>query len=216
MTSRVAVLVTLASLAHAVAAGVAAQTRVTGGIGVTGGLVSVERQLSTATEELSGTVFGAEGTIRVWRVELSGRYVQGSIDTDPSSTAFDFVEGELLLGVRPVRPLLLRFGPHVRSWVEPTGTIRWSHWEARARVEVPLLAGGSLESFFEGWYAVSGSVNAPNPFQLGRGLTGGLGLTIPSSPLHIQLAYRLDRGALESQARTETVEQLSVRVGIGR
>ncbi|MDH3457152.1 MAG: hypothetical protein OER90_09955 [Gemmatimonadota bacterium] len=214
ISTRVALLVALASLTHA--AGIVAQSRVTGGIGVTGGLVSVEREIGAVTEELSGTVFGAEGAIRFWRVELSGRYVQGAIDTDPATEAFDFVEGELLLGVRPVRPVLLGFGPHVRSWVEPTGTIRWSHWVVRARIEAPLLAGGLLQSFVEGWYAVSGSVNAPNPFQLGRGLAGGLGLTIPSTPLHIQLAYRVDRGALDTQARIETVEQLSLRVGIGR
>jgi hypothetical protein len=213
MISRLAVLVALVSLVHG--AGVAAQS-VTGGIGLTGALVSVDRETSTATEELSGTVFGAEGAVRFWRLELSGRYVQGAVDTDPGTEAFDFVEGELLLGLRLVRPVLLRFGPHVRSWVEPTGTIRWSHWEMRVRVEAPLLAGGSLQSFVEGWYAVSGSVNAPDPFQVGRGLAGGIGITIPSTPLNVQLAYRLDRGALDAQARTETVEQLSVRIGIGR
>lgn len=213
MISRLAVLVAVVSLARS--AGVAAQG-FSGGIGVTGGLVSVEREIGAEPESLSGTVFGAEGAIRFWRLELSGRYVQGPIDTDPGTEAFDFVEGELLLGVRPIHPVLVGFGPHVRSWVEPTGTIRWSHWEVRARVEVPLLAGGSLQSFVEGWYAVSGSVNAPNPFQLGRGLAGGVGITIPSTPLHIQLAYRVDRGALDAEARIETVEQLSVRIGVGR
>ena len=94
--------------------------------------------------------------------------------------------------------------------------MRWVFWEARARFEATLSKSSSLWSYFEGWYALSGSVNAAEPFGNGRGLEGGLGLLIPSTPIQVRLAYRVDRGALQEDARTEAIEALALSVGIGR
>jgi hypothetical protein len=193
-----------------------AQYRFTGDIAVTASRASVERETAAGVENLSGTAFGAEAAVGYWLAELRGRYVQGSLSAEGGSDAGDLVEGELLLGVRPIEAFQLRVGPHARSYVTPTGTTRWVQWEVHGRFEAPLLLDGSLRSYLEGWYALSGDVNAPTPFQVGRGLEGGVGIVVPRTRIRVHLAYRVDRGALETDARTETVEQIQLRVGIGR
>jgi len=180
------------------------------------GLASVTQKATLDTVESSGVVFGLEAGVRFWRAELRGRYVQGKIDADGETQSTDLVEGELLLGVWPVDHLALRFGPRARSYVTDAGTVRWVFWEARARFEANLVSDPRLQSYVEGWYVLSGSVNAAAPFGNGRGLEGGVGLLIPSTSVRVRLGYRVDQGTLEGGTRTEAVEEFILAVGIGR
>jgi hypothetical protein len=180
------------------------------------GLANVTQSTTLDTTKLSGPVVGLEAGIRFRWAELRGRYSQGNLDQDEGGEGADLVEGELMLGVWPVKPLALRFGPRARSFVTPAGTIRWVFWEARARFEASLSRSASVWSYFEGWYVVSGSVNAAASFDNGRGIEGGLGFQIPSTPLQVRAAYRIDRGALQDDVRTEGVDALMLSIGVGR
>lgn len=193
-----------------------AQSRVGTAIHATAALARVNRQTVIDTTQLSGMLVGLEAALRVGRFELRGRYAQGSIEKDGGGLSNDLVEGELMLGVRPGGNLLLRFGPRARSFVTTSGTLRWVFWEMRIRLETSLNASGSFWSYFEGCYSLFGGVNSAEAFGGGRGLEGGLGFAVGSTPLKVRVGYRIDRGALESDVRAEAVDALQISVGIGR
>ena len=180
------------------------------------GFSSVTQKTALDTTKSSGTLFGLEAGFRYWRAELRGRYSQGGLEPTGGGQSTDLVEGELMLGVWPVDMLELRFGPRARSYVTNAGTVRWVFWEVRARFEANLSRGSSLWSYFEAWYALTGSVNAAESFGNGRGLEGGLGLLIPSTPVRLRLGYRIDQGRLQEDSRTEAIEELILAVGVGR
>ncbi len=211
---RVALLVLLCP--PVVVGALSAQDRSRWGVAGTIGFSNVTQKTTLDTAKLSGAVFGLEAGIRFGRAELRGRYVQGGLEPDGGGQSTDLVEGELMLGVWPVEMLALRFGPRARSYVTTSGTVRWVFWEARARFEANLAKNSSLWSYFEGWYVLSGSVNAAESFGSGRGLEGGVGLLIPSTPVRVRLGYRIDQGALEGGSRTEAIEEVILAVGIGR
>jgi hypothetical protein len=180
------------------------------------GFSNVTQKTALDTTKASGTLIGLEAGYRFWRAELRGRYSQGGLSPDGGGESIDLVEGELMLGVWPVDMLELQFGPRARSYVTGAGTVRWVFWEVRARFETSLSRNSTLWSYFEGWYVLSGSVNAAGSFGNGRGLEGGIGLMIPSTPLRARLGYRIDQGALQEGSRTEAIEELILAVGIGR
>lgn len=180
------------------------------------GFSNVTQKTALDTTKSNGTAIGLEAGFRFWRAELRGRYSQGGVTPDGGGESIDLVEGELMLGVWPVDVLSLRFGPRARSYVTGAGTVRWVFWEVRARFETSLSRSAALLSYFEGWYVLSGSVNAAEPFDNGRGMEGGISLLIPSTPLNVRLAYRIDQGALQEESRTEAIEGLILAVGIGR
>lgn len=216
MTGRVPILLALCCAQFA--AGTArAQERSRFVVGGTVGFSNVTQKTTADTAQLSGTVIGLDAAVRFWRAELRGRYLQGGMELDGGGQSTDLVEGELMLGVWPVEKLALRFGRRARSYVTPSGTVRWLYWEARARFETDLNSDGSLWSYVEGWYALSGSVSsAADAFGNGVGLEGGVALLIPSTPLRVRLSYRMDQGTLNEDIRTESVEELLLTVGIGR
>lgn len=193
-----------------------AQSRLGTTIHATVALARVNRQTVLDTTQLGGMLVGLDAAFRLGKFELRGRYAQGSIEEDGGGASNDLVEGELMLGVRPLDKLLFRFGPRARSFVTPTGTLRWVFWEARVRLETSLNATGSFWSYFEGCYSLFGGVNSAEAFGGGRGLEGGLGFAVPSTRLKVRVGYRIDRGALESDLRAEAVDALQISVGIGR
>jgi hypothetical protein len=198
-----------------VAGGATAQSRRNMTIHASAALARVNRQTVLDTTQLSGMLVGLEAGFRLGKFELRGSYAQGSVEEDGGASN-DLVEGELMLGVRPLDKLLFRFGPRARSFVTPAGTLRWVFWEARVRLETSLNATGSFWSYFEGGYTLFGGVNSAEAFGGGRGLEGGLGFALGSTPLKVRVGYRIDRGALESDVRAEAVDALQISVGIGR
>ena len=171
---------------------------------------------TTATDlRLSGSAFGFEGGIGLGPAALTLRYLEGSVRNDSAGIERDFAEGDLTLWARPFRWAALGAGPHIRSFVATGSTERWLFWEIRARGTAGLLP-RAVDAYLEGWVAVSGDVDVPDPFNAGRGVEGGLEVAVGRLPVSVRLRYRAERIGLGDGARRETTEHVTLGVGIGR
>jgi hypothetical protein len=168
-----------------------------------------------ATRLRSGATWGGEGAFGLGPVVLSVRYLQGSIDSATGTTPVDYVEGQALLMIRPVRWLAAGFGPHARSFIEPGGTQRWLMWEVHGQGFAPLV-GSLLEAYLEGWAVVGSSIDLVESLDHGLGIEGGMRVALGRLPVSVRVRYRSERLALGSGLRQETHEQIALAVGIGR
>jgi hypothetical protein len=125
------------------------------------------------------------------------------------------VEGDALLSVVTVPGVVVRVGPHARAYITSTGTQRWVFWTARLRGERALI-GPALGGFVELWAAWSADVNVSEPFGRATGGIVGMQVRIPRSPVYGRLTYGIERATMGDGARLETVEGLSVVLGVGR
>ncbi|MBE0592018.1 MAG: hypothetical protein IH616_06425 [Gemmatimonadales bacterium] len=207
--------VALVGLGALLAGEAAAQSRF--GWGVTGlvALPSLQRDLGTAVEKLSGTTFGGGAHVRYRFVELGLRYLQGSIEDADAARTQDLVEGAISLHVRPIRPLSIGFGPRARSYVEDGGTERWLTWDASLGLDTWLFP-RVLRSALEISLAFGGSVSGGSSIASGKGVEGSLDFRIPRTPVLLGVAYRVDQVGLDGDIRTDTVEQFVVRVSVGQ
>jgi hypothetical protein len=167
---------------------------------------------ATTTDVVSGPAFGGLVRLRLWRVELSGRYLQSTLSS--ATVSEDLVEGELAVGVRLVRWLSVRAGPRVRAHVTENGTERWVFWEGRVRGDARLFGPG-VRSYVEGWTSFSGDVNLAQSFQRAGGIEGGLLVKLPVWELWAVLSYRFDRAALTGAAQVESTDQLMLALTFG-
>jgi hypothetical protein len=179
------------------------------------GLPTVERQ-SADTTGGTGTLVGIEGALGLGPVEVAGRYAQGSVSGDAVEDQRDLVEGELLLRARPLQFLWIGIGPYARSYVfEELGTERWLTWEARVGFEGNLGA-DALSAHLDVAYALGGSADPGGSLQGARRVEGGLGFRLPRTPLTLGIAYRIEQADIENDLATDIVQQLVLRVTLGR
>jgi hypothetical protein len=164
---------------------------------------------------LSGSALGFEGGAGIGPAALTLRYTEGTVRNDSAAIEREFVEGDLMLWARPFRWAALGGGPHIRSFVATGSTERWLFWEVRARTVAALLP-DVLSAYLEGWLVVSGDVDVPEPFDSGRGLEGGLELSVGRLPVALRLRYRAERIGLGDGTRRETTEHVMLGVGLGR
>jgi len=80
------------------------------------------------------------------------------LQTADQAVKRDLIEGRLVVAARPVPWLEMSVGPFVRAYVTDSVTERWVFWQARARVEAPIVT-TSLTSYVELWRALSSDVN---------------------------------------------------------
>ncbi len=174
--------------------------------------VRVNSQSGASVDQLSGVMAGGEGKLSLWKASLDLRYFEGSADSSGEGDGKDIVEGEALLGFRPLHWLTVKLGPHIRSMISDLGTQRWVFWEIRLRGEatlgIPILKG-----YLEGWNVIGDKLDVSEPMDRGQGLEGGLKLQSAGRPLWARLGYRMDHSRLGGGARTETMEQLVATVG---
>jgi hypothetical protein len=163
----------------------------------------------------TGVAWGGEGAFGIGPATLSVRYLQGSIDSAGGTAGVDYVEGQALLLLRPLRWVAAGFGPHARSFVQPGGTQRWLMWELHGQGIAPL-AGSFLEAYLEGWVVVGSSIDLVEPLDRGLGVEGGLRVALGRLPVSVRVRYRTERLALGGGARDETHEQVALALGIGR
>jgi hypothetical protein len=124
----------------------------------------------------------------------------------------DFVQATLFAGGRPLPWLELTIGPVIRAYVTDSTTERWVFWQARARVDAPIVA-GRLASYLEAWRAFSSDVNLPTSPGRAQGGEAGVVYQLPQRPIRLRLAYRIDDALLGPAAGNETVEMITLSLG---
>ena len=183
-----------------------------------GGGVGLLRLQGTAVSPglLQGAIKAAMGRASLWRFELDLGYSEGSL-TDGQGTLAprEFVEGNLLLGIRPVRWLALKAGPHSRGFVQNGVTERWLFWEGRIRAD-GFVAGPAVRGYIEVGSAFSGTTrNAAGAFGNSRGGEAGVIVRLPRIPVWVQLGYGVERSRLAVPTPLDAVERFIFGVGVG-
>jgi hypothetical protein len=170
----------------------------------------------TSTRALSGPILGAEGRIAFKRLELRGRYLEGTLT--PEAGAFggpeDLADLRLLLGADVGAGVTIGVGPHLRAFISPAGTASWTRIEANVRVDrelVPRLA----RAEFELSYAVSAEANVQGGGTSATGANLGVLVAVPTWPVAIRVAYSADRATFASGG-TEFLDGLEIGLRLRR
>jgi hypothetical protein len=211
----------LICLAFVAALATAGSARAQSPSGITLSLAPIPVQVSqnngSETDQLSGMTLGGMVDLawRIWRLDV--RYLEGEISSGGDSESEDIVEGELMFGVAPSSWLVVKVGPHIRSFVTPQGTERWFFWEARLGTAAKL-GSPNLITYFQAWHVFKSDVDAVESYDSGNGLEGGIRLSLSRLPFYGSLSYRVDHSNLGSGAASQTVEQMVLAIGwtIGR
>ncbi len=182
-------------------------------VGATAMSLRLTRESGT-TATATGAAFGIEGRVRVQSVSLILRYHQGHLTGDSPLIDQDFVEGEAFVVVQPARWISFGVGPHVRAYVEPSGTERWLMWEGRLRLGAALLP--AVTGYLEGWRVLGADLNVAEALDSGYGLDGGLEIRLSGAPVGFLLRYRTEHAELGGGTRRETVEQIALGIRLGR
>lgn len=168
--------------------------------------------------ELRGTAFGGDGAWLLGRVALEIGYWQGHLTPRAAGGGpppRSITEGVALLGIHPVPSVLIGGGVQARSYRTPAGVERWVFWQVRARTE-QMLVDPAIRVHLELWRAIKADVNAQQPFDRGQGGEVGFTVLAPRSLLWGRVAYSIDDAKLGAGARRETVDALTITIGIGR
>lgn len=154
----------------------------------------------------SGTVPGISAAARLDRFELGVRYVQGSLGSR------DLIEGAAALRFAATPWLTLHTGPHIRRFDAPSGAERWVSWQFGARAAAPLS--DRVRGYASLWRGVVLSVNVPPGSGSTTGVEAGLTVEPGLGPLWLGLAYGVDRSSVSGSSRRETLQALTITVGL--
>lgn len=171
----------------------------------------VVRDVATS-QLLEGSVLGAKASLAFRRLQLEGRYTEGSLVPSGIIGADDekYVDALVVARVRLTPYLWLGAGPHLRAFVTPAGTSRWSRMELHARTEGDLI-NGLARLRIDAWFAASASSNVQDGGTGAMGGEAGLLLRIPNTPTALQLMYTADRATF-ANGGSEFVE--GIRIGL--
>lgn len=194
---------------------VAAQGRVAVALSGSAAFLQLRHTAAGQTERLRGLAFGAEGRGFAGPVFLELAYQEGTLrPLGDGSAKSDLVEGRILAGVRPVPWLDIAAGPHVRAYVTNADTERWLFWEARIRLERPLI-GRVVAARLELWQVFSAAVSVSAPFNRAGGGEAGVTFGLHRS-MWARLTYRFDHSRLGGGSVSETLEGFYFLIGLGR
>jgi hypothetical protein len=183
-------------------------------IGAEATSLRVVRDVATA-QQFDGTVLGAGASARFGWLQLEGRYFEGSLT--PSSVAADaedLVDARVIARVGIAPWLAVGAGPHLRAFITPSGTARWSRVEVHARSEGELI-NGLAHLRVDLWVAPSASSNVQGGGTGAMGGEAGLLVRIPRSPVALELTYLADRATFTSSG-SEFVEGIRVALVLDR
>ncbi len=177
--------------------------------------LSVTRDVATA-QLLRGPALGAKATVAFRRVELEGRYAEAALtpDATTSTGAEDYVDARIIARVRVIPGLSLGAGPHLRAFITPSGTARWSRVELHARVEGELIA-GIAQLRVDTWYAASAESNVQGGGTGAVGGEAGMLIRIPRTPTSLLVSYSADRATFVNEG-SEFVEGIRVALVLDR
>ena len=167
---------------------------------------------------LRGPGFGGEGRIAVNGLLFGLGLLEGQLK--PSGAAAtaperDLVQGTLFAGGRLAPWLEMTVGPVVRAYVTDSTTERWVYWQARARVDAPIVV-GKLGSYFGVWRALAYDVNLPTVAGRMQGGEAGVVYQPPRQRIWLRLSYRMDDALLGGggPGGNETMEAITLSGGI--
>jgi hypothetical protein len=179
------------------------------------GVLWIHSDTGVATGAMRGPAVAAEARVHVSGFILGGGVLEGRLQPVGGPAAQrDLVQGTLFVGARPMPWLELSAGPVVRAYVTDSASERWVLWQARARVDAPIVA-GSLATYAELWRAVASAVSLGPGAGRVQGGEAGVLFQPPQTRFWVRLAYRVDDALVGSVARSETVEAVLVSVGVG-
>jgi len=162
---------------------------------------------------LRGPMFGGEGRVVFNGFSLGLGLSSGTLQTADQAVKRDLIEGRLVVAARPAPWLEMSVGPFVRAYVTDSSTERWVFWQARARVEAPIVT-ASLTSYVELWRALSSDVNLVAGAGRVQGGEAGVVYRPPQRPFWLRLSYRLDDAAVRARG-SETLEAISLAIMVG-
>ena len=164
---------------------------------------------------MHGPVLGGEGRVLFNGFAVGVGLLSGTLQAADQTVKRDLIEGRLVVAARPLPWLEISVGPFVRAYITDTSTERWVFWQARARVDAPIVA-TSLTSYLELWRALSSEVNLVTGAGRMQGGEAGLVYRPPQRPYRLRLAYRLEDAAVGGGRRgSQTLEAISVSVIVG-
>lgn len=171
----------------------------------------VVRDVATS-QLLEGSVLGAKASFSFRRLQLDGTYAEGTLVPNGLIGAEDekYVDARLIARVRVNPYLSLGAGPHLRAFVTPVGTSRWSRLELHARTEGELI-NGLAHVRIDAWFAASATANVQDGGTGAMGGEAGLLLRIPNTPSALHVMYTADRATF-ANGGSEFVE--GIRIGI--
>jgi hypothetical protein len=171
----------------------------------------VVRDVATS-QLLEGSVLGAKASVSFRRLQLEGRYTEGSLVPSGIIGAEDekYVDALVIARVSVSPYLSLGAGPHLRAFVTPSGTARWSRMELHARTEGELI-NGLARVRIDAWFAASANANVQTGGTGAMGGEAGLVLRIPNTPTALHVMYTADRATF-ANGGSEFVE--GIRVGL--
>jgi hypothetical protein len=170
---------------------------------------------TTSARTLSGPILGAQGRIAFNRVEVEGRYGEGSLTPTEGTTglAEEIVEGNAVVWFKPRPWVAVGAGPQLRAFISASGTSHWTRFDIRTRLNQDLIPGLAI-AYFEGWVSVAATSNVQGGGAGARGAEAGLSVRIPRLPVSARLGYIADRAAF-ANGGSEFIEgiRLSLQVG---
>lgn len=171
----------------------------------------VVREVATS-QLLEGSVLGAKASYSFRGVQFEGRYTEGSLVPSGAIGSEDekYVDARIVARVNVKSFLSLGAGPHLRAFVTPAGTARWSRLELHARTEGELI-NGLARVRVDAWFAASASANVQEGGKGAMGGEAGLLVRIPNTPTALHLMYTADRATF-ANGGSEFVE--GVRIGL--
>jgi len=198
------------------AAGASAQGRPSIALRADAFMMWVHSDTGPARASLRGPGFGGEGRIAVNGLLFGLGLLEGQLK--PSGAAatapqLDLVQGTLFVGGRLAPWLEMTVGPVVRAYVADSTTERWVYWQARARVDAPIVM-GKLGSYFEVWRALASDVNLPTGAGRIQGGEAGVVYQPPRQRVWLRLSYRMDDALLGGPGGNETMEAITLSGGI--
>lgn len=177
--------------------------------------LNVTRDVATS-QLLTGPALGVRATVAFRRFELEGRYAEASLAPDALSITGpeDYVDAHIIARVRILPGLSLGAGPHLRAFVTPSGTARWSRMEVHARLEGELIA-GIAQLRVDTWYAASAESNVQDGGNGAVGGEAGMLIRLPRTPTSLYLGYAADRATFVNEG-SEFVEGIRVALVLDR
>lgn len=167
-----------------------------------------------APQTLTGTLYGAEARLSLWRLYLTGEYRQGWLAPDEGQAPDSrHLSARAAFGVRLLSWLAVEGGPLLERIGQPAGDQQLVRWRIGAVLGAPLitdLATGYVS--FAGSVAGTGVEGVAMPAPSGGGEIGII-VAPEGSPVWARLTYRLDREHL-SFSRSRSVETVLVTLGV--